>query len=186
MDLNTTITYILDNIIPVVLGILVLFLVIRRLFKTAKMYLGMKAYVKQAIKLDRKKFNGLSLVDKIKRKRKRHTNSFQFLRGSAKREVRKYFAHKAEELPVFTRYTYGKLFKRTKSKLTIYIKQGKKTLDKIHMKQGAKPLIEMSNLHQCVDELITFLHNLPDAILEKKPYEIYVTASDTNITYQIK
>ena len=186
MTLSEIITFTLDNIVPIVLGLLILYLILRRLNKSAKMYLGMKKYVKQAIKLDRKKFNGLELVDRIKRKRKRHTNAFQFLRGSAKRDVRKYFAHKAEELPVFTRYTYGKLFKRSKHSLTLYIKQGKKTQEKWACKQGAKKFLEVTNQDHCVDELITFLHHLPDANLEKRPYDIYVAASDTNITYQIK
>jgi len=186
MDIETLLTYFFDYFVPIILGLLILYFISRRLLKTAKMYLGMKAYVKKAIKLDRKKFNGLVLVDKIKRKRKRRTNSFQSLRGSAKRNVRKYFIHKVEEIPVFTRYTHGKLLKRTKAKVVFYIKQDSKTLDKFTMKQGPKQLIDCTNQHNCLDEMITFLHHLPDAILEKRDYDIYTAASDTTITYQLK
>lgn len=186
MTFTEVIQFVLDYIVPIVLGLLILYLLIKRLNKTAKIYLGMKKYVKQAIKLDRKKFNGLQLVDKIKRKRKRHSNSFQQLRGRAKRFTRRYFAHKIEEIPVFTRYTHGKLFKRSKSKVAVYIKQGKKTQEKIYMKHGVKRLIEATNHHHCLDEMITFLHYLPDAILEQRPYDIYVAATDVTITYQVK
>jgi len=186
MDFETMLSYFFEYFVPIVVGLIILFLISRRLTKTAKMYLGMKAYVKQAIKLDRKKFNGLTLNDKIKRKRKRHSNSFQSLRGRAKRDVRKFFNHKVEEIPVFSRYTEGKLFKRAKAKVILYIKQDKKTLDKFTMKQGTRHLIEMSNKHNCLDEMITFLHHLPDAIIEKRTYDIYAPASDVSITYQVK
>lgn len=186
MTFTEILQYILDYIVPIVLGLIILFLLIKRLNKTAKMYLGMKKYVKQAIKLDRKKFNGLQLVDKIKRKRKRHSNSFQQLRGRAKRLTRKYFAHKVEEIPVFTRYTHGKLFKRSKHKIAIYVKQGKKTQEKIYMKHGVKRLIETTNKQHCLDEMITFLHYLPDAIIEQRAYDIYIEATDMSISYQVK
>ena len=87
---------------------------------------------------------------------------------------------------MFSRYTEGKLFKRAKAKVILYIKQDKKTLDKFTMKQGTRHLIEMSNKHNCLDEMITFLHHLPDAIIEKRTYDIYAPASDVSITYQVK
>lgn len=146
----------------------------------------MKKFVKESIKKDRKKFNGLKLVDSIKRKRKRRTNTFQHLRMGGKRRTRKYFLHKAQELPVFVRYTKGKLLKRSRSSLRILIKQDRKTVGKYSLKQGPKNLIACANNHDCLNELITFLHHLPDAVLEQRPYDMYVPSSDTTITYQIK
>lgn len=186
MDLQTILSYFFDYFVPIVLGLIILFLTSRRLIKTAKMYMGMKSYVKNAIKLDRKKFNGLNLVEKIKRKRKRNTNTYQQLRGRAKRDVKKYFTHKVEEIPVCARYTYGKLFKRSKTKLTIYIKQDKKTLSKLTLKQGIKQFIDASNTHECLDEIITFLHHLPDAIIEKRPFDVTIPTTNLLLTYQIK
>lgn len=176
----------LQMILGYALLALIAFLIIRRLIKTARAYLGMKQYVKSAIKLDRKKFNGLQLIDKIKRKRKRHSNSFDALRRRGKTLVRRYLSHKVEELPVFVRYANGSLLKRANNKLFLYVKQDKKSVSKVAIKKGVKPLIELSNQFHCLDELINFLHHLPDAILEKKPLDIYIGQDDANLIYQIK
>ena len=186
MEMTQILDTLFSVVLPIFLVLIITYLVSKRLIRTAKAYLNMKQFVKQAIKLDRKKYNGLQLVDKVKAKRKRRTNSFAELRMRGKRPVRKYFIHKAEELPVFVRYTHGKLLKRSRNKLRILIKQDSKTLGKFYLKQGPKDFIEIANDFHCLNELITFLHHLPDAILEQRPYDMYVPSSDTTITYQIK
>ena len=154
--------------------------------RSARRHLAMKNFVKKSLKLDRKKFNGEQLVHKIRRKRKRKTNSFQYLRGSARRAVRKYFNHKTDELPVVTKYANGGLFKRSNNKLVLYVKQGRRTLDKYTLKKSSKPLIDSTNSHNCVDEMILFLHQLPDAIIDNKPLELYSESNGVHLTYQIK
>lgn len=186
MNFANILDTILRVVVPITFLVLILYLIIKRLNKTARLHLGMKRYVKQATKLDRKKHNGLQLVSKIKNRRKRRTNSFESLRMRGKRPVRKYFIHKTEELPVFVKYTHGKLLKRANKKVRILVKQDSKTLHKTYLKQGTKDLIALSNEYHCLNELITFLHHLPDAILEDRHYDIYVPSSDLTITYQIK
>ena len=176
-----------ENLIPtIVIGAIVIFIIFR-LFRTARIYLGMKSYVRKARKLDRKKFNGLTLVEKTSRKRKKDTNSFKKLRGSSKKKVRKYLNHKFEELPVFVRYSHGKLLKRSHQKLRIIIKNEKKTLKKISMKKAQKQIIDITNKYECLDEVIVFLHNLPEAIVEQQEYDIFVGEEDEIIiSYQVK
>lgn len=186
MDLTVILDTLFSVILPIFLILIITYLLLRRVIRTAKAHLSMKKFVKESIRKDRKKFNGLQLTDKVKRRRKRHTNSFQYLRMRGKRPVRQYFIHKSQELPVFVRYAKGKLLKRSRSRLRILVKQEKRTLGKYPIKQGPKGLIELTNEHQCLNELIVFLHHLPDAILEQRPYDIYVPTSDTTITYQIK
>jgi hypothetical protein len=168
------------------LGGFLLWVLLKRLVRTARGHLGMKRYVRQATRLDRKQYNGLQLLEKIKRRRKRKTNHFRGLRWLARRPVRRYFQHKSEELPVFVRYTSGKLLKRSKAKLRIVVKQGSKTVAKYKLKAGAREFIDLSNDHHCLNELIIFLHHLPDAILERRDYDIDVTSANLTITYQIK
>lgn len=186
MDLTAILDTLFSIVLPIFLVLIITYLIGRRMIKTAKSHLNMKRFVKQAIKLDRKKFNGLQLVDKVKHRRKRRSNRFADLRSRGKRYVRRYFIHKSEELPVFVRYTRGKLLKKSHSKLRFYIKQDNKTLGKVTLKQGPRDLIELSNDFHCLNELITFLHHLPDAILEQRPYDIYVPSTDATISYQIK
>jgi hypothetical protein len=186
MDISEIITYALDHIIPVILGAFILFLILRRLYKTARQHMGMRSYLKSAEKLDKKKFNGIHIVDSIQRKRKRHTNSFKQLRGRAKKKVRQYLTHKSEELPVVVRYAKGKMFKRSRSRLIITITNGRKTLQKASFKKGIKELIDITNEYECVDEMITFLHYLPQALLKHEEYDIYVDDADVAISYYIK
>ena len=54
------------------------------------------------------------------------------------------------------------------------------------MKKSVKSVIDVTNKYSCLDEMITFLHNLPEAILEKQEYDIYAGDEDIMITYQIK
>ena len=186
MDFGAFIDMALENwMYTIVIGAIVIFILIR-LIKTARMYLGAKSYVKKARKLDRKKFNGLQLIEKIAKKRKKNTNSFGKLSHRGKKLVRKYLTHKIDELPIITKYAKGKLFKRSNNKLNIIIKNQKKTLKKITMKKAMKQLLEVTNKYECLDEMITFLHYLPDAILDDQDYDIYIGDQEVLITYQIK
>lgn len=180
------IDFYVNNVIVGILGTITIVFMIYRMYKTSRMYLGLKSYVKSLKKSRKRKYNGVELVQKIKRKRKRHTNSFAKLYGGAKRKVRKYFEYKKEELPVITKYSFGHLFKRSKEEVIIYIKRGKKTLSKIKMKRPVKAWIEASNEYECLNELIEFLHYLPDAILDKQEYEVVGSTTDITINYQIK
>lgn len=186
MTLSEVITFALDNIIPVLLIAIILYLLVRRLYKTARQHLGMKSYLKSAEKLDRKKFNGIELVDKIRRKRKRHTNTFKHLRGRAKKRVRQYFTHKSEELPVVVRYAKGKMFKRSRNRLIITITDGRKTLKKTNFKKGIRPLIEVTNEYECLDEMVAFLHYLPQVLLQHDEYDMPIGNIDASISYYIK
>lgn len=169
-----------------ILLLLIVYLFIRRLIRTARMYLGAKNFVKKSKKLRKKKFNGFQLVDSIKNKRKRNTNSYEKLRRRAKRKVLKYINYKAEELPTFARYSYGKLLKRASDKLLIIFRGEKRTLEKISIKKVPKQLLEATNKYDCLNELIIFLHGLPQAILDKKEAHIFVREDDIQITYLIK
>ncbi len=68
----------------------------------------------------------------------------------------------------------------------IIVKNERKTLKKIKMKKGMKQLIEITNKYECLDEVIAFMHNLPEAILEDQDYDIFVSEADIMITYVIK
>ena len=184
--IDVIIDFYIDNLLYAVIGTLVALFIISRLFKTASIYLGTKRYVRKSKKLRKKKYNGILLTDKIKKKRKKNTNSFQKLKGRGKKLSKKYFNYKLEELPVITKYSYGKLLKRSKNKLIIIVKNEKKTLKKIHMKKGLKAIINVTNKYECLDEFILFLHNLPEAILEQQDYDIYVGDNDVSISYIVK
>lgn len=186
MNFDTIVQLISKSPIISIIVAVVLIIVLYRLFKTARIYLGIKSYVKKAKKLDKRKFNGSTLVDKISKKRKKKTNSFQMLRGKAKKMVLKYLTYKIEELPVITRYARGKLFKRSNSRLIILVKNEKTTLEKIGMKKGIKQLVDLTNKYDCLDEVLIFLHNLPAAILTQQEYEEFFGEEDIIITYRIK
>lgn len=172
-------------LISVFIGVIIVFILFR-MFKTMRMYLGAKSFVKKSLKLDKKKFNGLTLVEKTAKKRKKNTNSFKKLRGRAKKWVRKYLTHKFDQLPIVTKYSRGKLFKRSRNRLIILVKNERKTIKKISTKKGQKMLIDLTNKYECLDEVVTFLHHLPNAILNEEDYDIFFGEEGLILTYQIK
>lgn len=184
--IETIIQLYTDNLLYAAIGTIIALFIIFRLLKTAKIYLGTKSYVRKSKKLRKKKYNGIQLTDKIKKKRKKNTNEYSKLRGRGKKLVRKYFNYKIEELPVITRFSYGKLFKRSKKKFIIVVKNERKTLKKVNMRKGLKNLIQITNKFKCLDELIHFLHNLPEAILEQQDYDIYIGDEGISIGYIVK
>lgn len=186
MSWSELLDILLGFVLPVMLGSFLFWLLLKRVLRTARGHLGMRRYVRQATRLDRKKHNGLELLDKVKRRRKRNSNTFSGLRLFGRGPVRRYLVHKSEELPVFVRYTSGKLLKRSKAKLRLVVKQGSKTIAKYKLKSGIHDFIDLSNDHHCLTELIIFLHHLPDAVLERRDYEIDVPHNNLTITYQIK
>lgn len=184
--LDTIIEFYSDNLIIALGGTVIALLIIIRLFKTARIYLGTKSYVRKMKRLRKKKFNGILLTEKIIKKRKKKTNEYSKLNNRGKKLVKKYFTYKLEELPVITRYSYGKLFRRSRKSLLIIIKNERKTITKVHMKKGLKDLIQVTDKYKCLDELINFLHNLSEAILKQQEYDIYIGDEDIVIGYLIK
>ena len=186
MNFDRLVQLALDNIIiTVVVGVIVIF-ILYRMMRTARMYLGAKSYVRKAQKQDKKKYNGLTLVEKTSKKRKKGTNSFKKLRNRGKKWVRKYLTHKFDELPIITKFSRGKLFKRSNNRLLILVKNERKTLKRMNMKKGMKQLITVINKYECLDEAITFLHYLPQAILNEEEYDIFFGEDGLILTYQIK
>ena len=169
-----------------IVAAVVILIILWRMFQNVRIYLGAKGYVRKTKKLRRKKFNGLNLVEFSAKRRKKNTNSYKKLKRKSKTRVEKYFQYKEDELPGVTNYSNGKMFKRNKAKLTIFVSNGKKKVMKIKMKKATKRFIELTNKYECLDELVEFLHNLPDAILEHQEYDVYVNEHDISIGYQVK
>ena len=176
----------MENLLYTGIAVVVILFIIFRMIKTFRIHLGAKKYVRKSRKLRKKKFNGIMLVDKTQKKRKKETNSFNKLKGRGKKKVKKYFVYKIEELTVITRYSYGKLFKRSSDKLVIFARNERKIVKKVGVRKGLKNLIDITNKYQCLDEMIHFLHNLPEAILDKQEYDIYIDEQDISIGYMIK
>lgn len=184
--LETIIEWYANNLLLASLASLVFYLISYRLYKTAMIYVNAQSYVKKSKKIRKKKYNGILLVEKIQKKRKKNTNTFHDLKRKAKNQVRKYFTYKLEELPVIRKYSYGKLLKRNNKRVVIIIRNEKKILKKMYMTKGVRHLIDATNKYNCLNELILFLHNLPDALLEKQDYDIYLNEQDVLIGYDVK
>jgi hypothetical protein len=173
--------------LPYTIGIaLIIIFIIYRSFKSIKMYIGARSYVRKSKRLRKRKYNGLTLVEYTKKKRKKNTNNFSKLRRRAKKKVKQYFTFKSEELPVVTRYAEGKLLKSSKKNTVLIVRNDQKVLKRIKIKNSQKNMIQVVDKYECLNEFLSFLHHLPDAILEKQDYDIYIPESDILITYEIK
>jgi len=186
MSVNEFIQLSIDNIFITIFVILITVFIIIRARKTFIIHLAAKKYVKKAKKLRKKKWNGILLVDKIHKKRKKGTNTFNKLKGGGKKRVKKYFIYKLEELPVVTKYSYGKLLKRSSDKLMIFAKNDKKIVKRVRLKKGLGSLIDLVDRYSCLDEMIHYLHNLPEAILDQQDYDIYINKQNISIGYIVK
>ncbi len=184
--LDSFIEYYMENYIIASVVTSIVFFILYQLLKSANRYLDVKSYVKKSKRLRKKKFNGIYLTEKLAKKRKKNTNSYQKLKGKGKTLTKKYFTYKMAELPAVTKYSYGKMFKKSNKNLIIVVKHGKKTLQKIKMKKGLRNMIQVTNKHECLDEFIHYLHNLPEAILEQQDYDIFVGVEGVSISYIIK
>ena len=175
MDITLLLSEYVDSwkeyLIPMIFIHFFIILLLWRMFINARIYLGTKKYVAKTNKLRRKKYNGLLLNDYTKKKRKRKTNTFKGLRTKAKSKVEAYLKYKEEELIGITNYSYGKLLKRNKENLCIYVSNGKKKIQKIYLKKSLKQFIDLMDTYECLDEFIQYLHNLPEAILNREDYD---------------
>lgn len=176
----------MENYIVASIAISIISFLLYRLLRTANRYLDTKSYVKKNKRLRKKKYNGIILTEKLSKRRKRHTNSYQKLKGSGKKLVKKYFIFKMKELPAVTKYSYGKIYKTSSKRLIIVVTNGRKTLQKIKMKKGLRNMIQLTNKYNCLDEFILYLHDLPDAILDQQDLDILVGIEGISIGYIIK
>lgn len=54
------------------------------------------------------------------------------------------------------------------------------------MKKALKQFIEITNKYECLDEFILYLHHLPDAMIKRERYDIYINDFDITIGYDVK
>ncbi|MEC9484379.1 MAG: hypothetical protein UMR38_00715 [Candidatus Izemoplasma sp.] len=174
-----------DYIIFTIIGVIISYFIVKKLFKNMLYYAIVKRFVNKSKRLRKKKYNGLMLVEYTKQKRKKNTNSYKKLKRRAKRKVKKYFIYKIDELPRIVKYTQSKLLKKSRKRLTIIIKNERKTVKKFYLTIGVKPILQLTDTYQCLDEMIQFFHHLPDAILADKDYDIFLDHEGILITYKI-
>lgn len=173
------------NLIIMVIAHFVLLLLFRQLYRNTRVTLGTKRYVTKTNKLRRNKFSGISLNEYTERRRKRESNTYRGLRSKAKSKVKRYFEYKEEELPGITNYSYGKKLKRNKNKIMILVTQANKGTEKINVKKSYREFIELVNKFNCLDEFVLYLHNLPDALLNRQDYDIYLNEHEVTIGYEV-
>lgn len=175
-----------EYIIYTISGVVIIFFILRYFIKKKWLQIKTKRFVKQSKKRRNKHFNGIKLVEKTKTKRKKNTNTFKKLRRSSKKHVTKYLQYKSQEIPKILNVAANDSLKSSKSVLYIIFKNEKKVLSKVAIELSYKPLINNSNTYECLDEIILFLHHLPDALLEKKDYDVFIQDKNMLITYEIK
>lgn len=162
-----------------------LILLCRRLINNFRSYFGTKGFAEKSNRLRRKKFNGIDLVKLIKRKDKKKRNTYKEMPRSVKIKVEDYFRYKENELPGVTNYSFGKMFKKSKHHVLVYVSDGNKRLMSIKMKGAHKKFIKLSNEHECLDDIIVYLHHLPEAILNRQNYIITLRGKHISIGYEI-
>lgn len=163
-----------------------LVLVAIRIINNMRIDAGAKSYIKRANKLRRKKFNGQDVIEYTSYKRKGGSNTYKKLKNNAKSRVEKFFQYKEEELPALVNFSHGKRKKKNKKKLVIFVTNGQRKMIKIGLGKSIKEFIYLTNKFECLDELIKFLHNLPEAILNHQEYEIYIPEHEVTLGYEIK
>ena len=175
----------INNPVFIVIGFIIILLVLR-IFNNYRVNAGAKSYIKRANRLRRKKFNGPDLIEFTSQKRRGGSNTYKKLKTNAKGRVEKYFQYKEEELPALVNFVYSKYKKKNKRHLTIFVTNGKRKMIKIKLGKTVKEFIQLANKFDCLDELIRFLHNLPDAILKHQKLEVYIPEHEVSIGYSIK
>ena len=71
MSIDSLIQLVMDNLLYAGIALVVILFIIFRMWKTFRIHLGAKKYVRKARKLRKKKWNGIQLVDKVQKKRKK-------------------------------------------------------------------------------------------------------------------
>lgn len=174
--------YILYTILGLLLLLFILNLVIRRCWFKYKS----NRYLAKAQKLREKKFNGIELVKTTQDKRRKHTNCYKRLKGSAKKKVEHYLDYKSKELPNVFNFVENHSLKPSKKILYIVFKSDQKILSKQPIEIGYRQLIKNSDKYDCLDQIILFLHHLPEALLAEKEYDVYIEDEDMIITYEVE
>jgi hypothetical protein len=186
MDFQAIENFIVHFLLPILVFLFVFYLIVKRTIKTIKRFISSKQILKKSKSLDQKKFNGITLANKLYTQKQRLTNTFDALSKRKKRSVSNYLTYKTKELEAIINSIYGGVIKRSNKKIKIIILKDNKIIGKLIIKNTIENIIHFCNKYHCLNELIIFFHHLPTAILESSEYEIEVPTTDYIITYQIK
>lgn len=184
--MDQVILLIRENLLISAVIALFIIIIIVRTIKHMHFYMSSARYVRKAKKLRRKKFNGVLLVERIRKRRKKHTNSYKKLKRKGKKLTKKYLDYKAEELPIVAKHADSKVLKTSRRQLLIVIYQDGKVKKRYKLKKGSKQLINIIDTYDCLDEFIEFIHQLPDAILHDEDLEFILDDETTRIGYILK
>lgn len=174
--------YVLYTVLGILLLLFILNLVIRRLWFNFKS----NRYLAKAKRLREKKYNGIELVKTTQDKRRKNTNCFKRLKGSSKKKIEHYLDYKTKELPNIFNFVENNSLKPSKKILYIVFKNDQKIVSKQPIEIGYRQLIRNSDKFDCLDQIILFLHHLPDALLAQKEYDVYIEDEDMIITYEVE
>lgn len=175
-----------ENLLITAIIALILLFIIFRLIKNMHFYLSSARYARKAKRLRKKKYNGILLVEKIRKRRKKHTNNFKKLRRKGKKLTKKYLDYKAEELPIIAKYADSKVLKSSRRQLLIVVSQDGKVKKKYKLKKGSKQFINIIDTYNCLDEFIEFLHKLPDTMMNDEDLDFYIEEDGIRIGYTLK
>jgi hypothetical protein len=143
-------------------------------------------YNRKAKRLRKKKYNGVLLIDKIRKRRKKNTNNYKKLKRKGKKLTKKYLDYKAEELPIIAKYADSKVLKSSRRQLMIVVYEEGKTKKKYKLKKGSKQFINIIDTYDCLDQMIEFLHKLPDTMVNDEDLEFYIEEQNITIGYTLK
>lgn len=175
-----------NNIFYTVGGGLILLCVLNFTIKRLWFNFKSKRYLDKAKKLRDKKYNGIELVKTTQDKRKKQTNCYKRLKNTAKRKVDHYFDYKTKEIPNVFNFVENNSLKPSKKILYIVFKNDQKIISKQPIEIGYRQLIKNSDRFDCLDQIILFLHHLPEALLAQKEYDVYIEDEDMIITYEVQ
>ena len=175
-----------NNIFYTVGGGVILLCVLN--FTIKRMWFNFKSnrYLDKAKKLRDKKYNGIELVKTTQEKRKKQTNCYKRLKNSAKKKVDHYFDYKTKEIPNIFNFVENNSLKPSKKILYIVFRNDQKIISKQPIEIGYRQLIKNSDRFDCLDQIILFLHHLPEALLAQKEYDVYIEDEDMIITYEVQ
>jgi len=184
--MDQLITLLKDNIlISIIIGFIILFIIFR-MIKSMHFYMSSAKYNRKAKRLRKKKYNGVLLIDKIRKRRKKNTNNYKKLKRKGKKLTKKYLDYKAEELPIIAKYADSKVLKSSRRQLMIVVYEEGKTKKKYKLKKGSKQFINIIDTYDCLDQMIEFLHKLPDTMVNDEDLEFYIEEQNITIGYTLK
>ncbi len=184
VDFSVIESWFTADMLPIIIAAVIVIILIFLYLGHRMRVLHLKRMIKRNRKASMKRYQATTILDKIEKKRKPESNDFKGLKGKGKKLVKQYLKHKHNEIKYIAIFKTRGRFKFKLKDCVLKITKEKQDRIKKETYKSLRDYIKLANKYECLDQLMVYLDELPQYMMDDGQFEYYLASHDVTLSYQ--